>query len=33
MFEKILYGRRKNMSPHTLSIMKIVTCDLIEETK
>tara|TARA_Y100000992_G_scaffold4783_1_gene3056 strand:+ start:543 stop:644 length:102 start_codon:yes stop_codon:yes gene_type:complete len=33
MFEKILYGRRKNMSPHILSIIKIVIWDLVEETK
>jgi hypothetical protein len=33
MFEKILCGRRKNISPHILSNMKIVIWDLVEETK
>jgi len=33
MFEKILCGRRINMSPHILNNMKIVIWDLVEETK
>tara|TARA_B100000085_G_C18155022_1_gene355026 strand:- start:352 stop:453 length:102 start_codon:yes stop_codon:yes gene_type:complete len=33
MFEKILCGRRKNMSPHIFNNMKIVIWDLVEETK